>query len=301
MPAPIAVFAFNRPGHLAATLAALADDELAKVSEVTVFCDGERRGDDREPCQRVREVAHAAGGFGRLAVVEREANLGCAGSVISGTAEMFRGHERLIVIEDDVLVRRGALGYLNTALDRYAGSPAVFSVAAWSPPPSLLRVPLAYPYDAYFVRRFHCWGWASWRDRWTHNDWTVPGYDAYRRDASQRAAHAEGGADLPGMLDAQIEGRIDSWAIRAEYTRFRMGGLTLYPRSSFVRNIGFDGSGRHCGAHDRFGAASAVEAASVTLRLPPAAYVDPGIARGFRRVYSQGRIVGRLRRLLGRG
>jgi hypothetical protein len=49
------------------------------------------------------------------------------------------------------------------------------------------------------------------------------------------------------MLKAQQEGKVDSWAIRWYLTTFLMQGLTLYPGRSLVRNIGFDGSGTHCG------------------------------------------------------
>jgi len=298
MPAPVAVFAFNRPAHLARVLAALAGNDLAAATDVTIFCDGVRGPRDLEACGQVRDVAHAAEGFRRLEVVPREENLGCARSVILGTEQMFGLHKRLVVIEDDVVAGPHALRFLNAALEHYAESPNVFSIAAWAPPRRLLRLPPDYPFGSYFFRRFHCWGWASWRDRWVRNDWTVPGYETYRRCRSLRAAHAEGGADLPGMLDAQMESRIDSWAIRAEYTRFRSGGVTLYPRTSFVRNIGIDGTGTHCGSSDPFQGNDGLSEPTGRECFPSAAYVDPRIARAFRRVYNRGRVLNGLRRLL---
>ena len=42
MPAPIAIFAFNRPDHLRRTLEALAANELTAESHVTFFYDGPR-------------------------------------------------------------------------------------------------------------------------------------------------------------------------------------------------------------------------------------------------------------------
>lgn len=298
MSAPIAIFAFNRPDHLGATLEALAANSLAGESHLTIYCDAPRGPKDAEGCQRVVEVAQNAVGFSSVTVVQREANHGCAASVIRGTTEMFTRHERLIAIEDDIVTSPPTLAYLNQALERYEHVPAVFSISAWAPPQRMLRVPDRYRFNSYFIRRFHCWGWASWRDRWACNDWSVPGYADYRDDAAMRAAHAEGGLDLPGMLDAQMAGRIDSWAIRAEYTRFRLGGLTLYPRVPLVRNIGMDGTGRHCGTHDRYaddlrGAESILEGP-----FPDAAYVDRQLSAAFRSVYSGRRILDRMRRVL---
>jgi hypothetical protein len=298
MSAPIAVFAFNRPDHLGVTLEALAANRLAGESHLTIFCDAPRGAKDAEGCQRVVEIAHNAVGFASVTVVQREANHGCAASVIRGTTEMFARHERLIVIEDDIITSPLTVAYLNQALEEYQGVPAVFSISAWAPPQRMLRVPDRYRFNSYFVRRFHCWGWASWRDRWACNDWSVPGYAEYRNDAAMRAAHAEAGSDLPGMLDAQMEGRIDSWAIRAEYTRFRLGGLTLYPRVPLVRNIGMDGTGRHCGTHDRY-ADDLHGAESILERpFPDVAYVDRQLSAAFRSVYSGRRILDRIRRVL---
>ena len=299
--APIAVFAFNRPDHLGLTLEALAANRLAQESHLTIFCDAPRGPKDADGCRRVGDVARGAKGFASVTVVQRDSNHGCAASVISGTTEMFTRHERLIVIEDDIVTSPLTLMYLNQALETYERIPAVFSIAAWAPPQRLLRVPDRYRFNSYFIRRFHCWGWASWRDRWVCNDWSVPGYADYRVDSSMRAAHAEAGSDLPGMLDAQLAGRIDSWAIRAEYTRFRVGGLTLYPRVPLVRNIGIDGTGRHCGTHDRY-ADDLRGAESILERpFPDAAYVDRQLSAAFRDVYSNRQILHRIGRLVFRG
>lgn len=43
------------------------------------------------------------------------------------------------------------------------------------------------------------------------------------------------------------QGKINSWAIYWYATIFLNDGLFLHPRDSFVKNIGHDGSGVHCG------------------------------------------------------
>lgn len=49
------------------------------------------------------------------------------------------------------------------------------------------------------------------------------------------------------MLEDQVNGRIDSWAVRWHAATFLENKLTLYPGVSLVKNIGHDGSGVHCG------------------------------------------------------
>ena len=48
------------------------------------------------------------------------------------------------------------------------------------------------------------------------------------------------------MLQEQVSGKIDSWAVRFYVSMFLNDGLFLYPQYSFVDNIGLDGSGVHC-------------------------------------------------------
>ena len=47
------------------------------------------------------------------------------------------------------------------------------------------------------------------------------------------------------MLEHQIKGKNNSWAIRWYASAFLKNKLTLYPKISFVKNIGIDGSGTH--------------------------------------------------------
>ena len=47
------------------------------------------------------------------------------------------------------------------------------------------------------------------------------------------------------MLKRQMNGEIDSWAIRWYYTVFAHDGLVLFPPRTLVQYGGFDGSGTH--------------------------------------------------------
>jgi hypothetical protein len=51
--------------------------------------------------------------------------------------------------------------------------------------------------------------------------------------------------DYFSMLEAQLAGRVDSWAVRWQLSAFLNNSLTIYPRQSLIVNAGFDGSGTH--------------------------------------------------------
>ncbi|WP_302260276.1 hypothetical protein [Desulfovibrio piger] len=240
----IAIFTFNRPDLLQRTLTALEDNDLANKASVTFFCDGPRHEKDEPGTRAVHELAKKARGFASVEVVERPKNMGCAASIIDGLTEMFRLHERLIVIEDDIVTSPYTLRFLSGGLARYADHEKVFNIAAWTPPHIARKIPASYPYDVYAIPRFNCWGWASWRDRFQDIDWDVQDYQIFKNSPHLRKAFNAGGDDLSPMLDMQMEDKINSWAIRADYARFKKNMVGINPVRSYALNIGM-GSGTH--------------------------------------------------------
>lgn len=241
--APIAVFAFNRPEHLHRVLMALAQNDFAEQSKVTIFCDGPRTKEEKVKTDAVRAVAHSATGFFSVAVIERAQNMGCAASVMNGLRHMFSEHERLIVIEDDILCSKFTLKYLNSALSFYEEQNGIFSISAWAPPAKLIHLPEDFQ-DVYFVPRFHCWGWALWRDRFAAIDWEAMAYAEFKHSPLLRRLYSQQGNDLPAMLDLQMAGKLDTWDILIDFTRFWNGKVCVNPRFSYTTNIGIG-----CGSH----------------------------------------------------
>lgn len=241
----ITLFAFNRPNLLQQTLSALAANDLADTASLTIFCDGPRNEKDEPNIRSVRELAKKARGFAALEVVEHNQNMGCAASVIHGLTEMFRLHERLIVIEDDIVTSPYTLRFLSDGLAHYEDNEKVFNIAAWTPPHIIRHLPTGYPYDVYAIPRFNCsGGWASWRDRFQDIDWSVKDYQIFKNSPQLRKAFNAGGDDLSLMLDDQMQGKIDAWDIRADYARFKKNMLGINPVRSYALNIGM-GSGTH--------------------------------------------------------
>jgi hypothetical protein len=174
-------------------------------------------------------------------MVERERNLGLANSIVTGVTEVCEQHGRAIVVEDDLVVAPSFLRFMNEGLDRYENEPSVFQISGY-----MFPIAPAATHESLFLPLISCWGWATWRRAWRHFDRTAAGYAALQRDAGLRNRFNLGGAyDYFGMLQSQIEGKIDSWGVLWLLSVFMLNGLVLYPRHSLVQNAGVDGSGSH--------------------------------------------------------
>lgn len=246
MPAPVALFLYNRPTHTERALMSLLACPEAARSPLYLFCDGPKSAEQVDAVQATRAVAR------RLApphaiFVERDENKGLAGSIIDGVTRLCAEHGRVIVLEDDLRVAPRTLSYLNAALDRYETTTQVMHISAYMYP---VRAELP---PSFFLREATCWGWATWKHAW---DWFEPDPQVIlkhvRENRLEHAFNRESSMYFLPMLESQALGRSDSWAIRWYGTLFMAGGLALHPARSFVSNEGFDGSGVHGGVTTEF-------------------------------------------------
>lgn len=241
--APIALFAYKRPGHLRRTLEALRRDPLFDRSPVRIYCDGARSDADVEAVRETRQVAQTLA-TPLTTVVLRDENLGLRRSIVAGVDELTAAFGTVIVIEDDLTVGPQFLSYMNAALVHYQDQERIFQVSG-----HMFPVTLADGSGPVFLPFTTTWGWATWRRAWRHFDPQASGYQSLTNDrALRRRFDLNGSYPYFRMLRRQLEGQLDSWGILWYLSVFRCGGITVYPRQSLVANEGFDGSGTHCSA-----------------------------------------------------
>jgi hypothetical protein len=246
-PAPIALFVFRRPRHTRRTLEALTRNHLADRSHLIVFCDGPRNEKDETRVREVREEVKAITGFADVEVIERPRNLGLARSIREGVDAVLARWDRVIVLEDDLLTHPAFLTYMNGALQAYAEDPRIMSVSAYMPPRWRVNRPVDLREDVWLSVRNLSFGWATWASEWRSVDWEQAQKDDFVNRPDLQQGFARGGADLPGMLRDQLQGKLDSWAVPFSYAHYRSDRFSVLPVDSYVKPIGFDGSGVHCG------------------------------------------------------
>lgn len=262
MPAPIALFAYNRPEHLRHVLQSLAVNAEAAATELYVFSDGARDAASAPKVAEVRSIIAAAQGFLKIIQVLRESNLGLARSIIDGVGHVCEAHGEVIVVEDDLIVSPHFLCYMNAALRLYEHDERVVGIHGYVYP-----VATALP-ETFFLRGADCWGWATWQRGWKTFDADGAKLlaELERRDLA-KAFDLDGAYAYTGMLRDQISRRNDSWAIRWHASAFLADKLTLYPGRSLVENIGADGSGTNVKATCVF-AVSLADTAVTVERIP---------------------------------
>ena len=280
--APIVLFVYNRPWHTQQTVEALQKNELAAESDLFIFADGAKTEND-EKVNEVRKYIKTITGFKSITIFEKEKNCGLANSVIAGVAEIINKFGKVIVIEDDIVTSKYFLKFMNEALNFFENDERIFSVSAYTYPAKTMKIPKSYKHDIYLSYRHGSWGWGTWKERWSSVDWRVSDFNDFSQNVEFQKTFNRSGADMSGMLKAQIEGRIDSWAIRFDYSLFKQNKFNIRPVKSLVNNVGLDNSGTHTGADEKL----------ITILddnwQPKIETIEPNktILKNFRRVFDQ--------------
>lgn len=241
--APVVMFVYNRLDSVEQTIENLKRNKLANQTDLFIFSDAAKKEAQAESVKLVREYIHNIDGFSSIHIIEAEKNKGLAKSIIAGVTEIINERGKVIVVEDDLITAPQFLSFMNDALDFYESEKQIWAISGYQFP---FEIPEEYTKSVYTAYRSSSWGWATWKDRWQTIDWEIKDYGSYKYNPMKIAKFCRGGTDLDKMLRYQMQGKIDSWAIRWCYNQYKQNKLTIYPVRSLVNSIGTDGRGIHC-------------------------------------------------------
>lgn len=247
--APILLFTYNRLYETKQTVEALQKNYLAAESKLFIFSDGAKDFVGAQKVHEVRNYLRQINGFENIEIIESEENMGLANSILSGVNEIINRYGKVIVLEDDLVTSANFLDFMNQSLEYYENSPKVMSISGYTMNLSRLN---NYPKDFYLGYRASSWGWATWKCKWENIDWKISDYKKFRKDFRLQLKFFKIGSDLPGMLKNQMNGKIDSWAIRWCYHQFLNDLKTIYATQSKVKSIGNTKAATHTENETRF-------------------------------------------------
>ena len=240
--APIVLFVYNRPWHTRQTIEALQKNELAKESELFIYSDAPKDEKAKEKVKEVREYIKTIDGFKKVTIIEREENWGLAKSIIDGVTKIVNEYGKIIVLEDDLVTSPYFLRFMNDALEFYKDKEKVMHISGYVYPIDNTNLD-----DTFFIKPTSCWGWATWDRAWKSFKKDVDFYLETFDKKTIRDFNLNNSYDYFSQIVANKEEKINTWAIFWYASVYLKDGLSLHPKESFVKNIGHDGGGIHCG------------------------------------------------------
>lgn len=237
------MFTYCRSNHTQAVLQGLKSNHVLP-EKLFIFQDGMKSTTDINEWSKVNDIIKTAD-FCPTEVIVANSNKGLLKSILEGLDYVIRLFDAFIVIEDDCVPDRNFINYMVQSLTRFEKDKNVYTICGYTYPE--VSVP-PDEYDVYFHGRFTCWGWGTWKDRWAQYDLHPSVLHKGLEDPVISCRIATWARDLPRMSLERLQGKNEGWDVYWGAIIIQNKGLCVTPYESLIKNIGFDGTGVHCGA-----------------------------------------------------
>lgn len=240
------LFTYHRSYHTRQVISALKGSTILP-QKLFIFQDGLKQGDDAVQWEEVSGLVNNIDWCNKE-VITAEYNKGLAASIVEGIDYAFKDYDAVIVLEDDCVPTANFIDFMQQCFEKYRDKKNVYSVSGYSWPITLKKT----EYDVYGCGRISSWGWGTWKDRWNiyEKDYELASKMKKEKTASENLA--AWGMDLEDTLVGNVRGVCNSWAVFWALNVISKSGICINPYESFIRNIGMDGTGVHCGVTDKF-------------------------------------------------
>lgn len=247
--APISITTYNRLEHLKRTVESLKKNKLAEQSVLYIFSDAPKLGDE-EIIKRVRQYCDLIAGFKEVIVVKQKFN-DMHKNIRDSIEIPLNKHGKMIWMEDDNITSPSFLEFMNTALVYYENNDKVIAIGGHCPN---LKINMrANSKDIFFVKRFHPWGYATWKHKFLPLiNRNIPDEKFINIDNDLINSLCKYGNDLLSMVRLQSLGKIEAGDIKLCYWLNKIDKYVVIPTQTLVKNIGLDGSGVHCSREDKY-------------------------------------------------
>ena len=247
--APIVIHTYTRLGHLKKTINALLENDLAKSTDIFIASDGPRESRDEHKVFLVREYIKSIKGFKSVTAILREKNFGYHQNAVLAFKDVYEKYDRLISIEDDTIVGKGFLRFINDGLSIYRDDKNIFAICGYLDN----SVSMARSEDAVLLTGFAAWGFGIWRDRF----YEIPNHaELATKFLREWKLFFKLNINRPDLLLgvwAVANDRVVAGDLVSLLHIIRMNKKCLFPTQSLVRNIGNDGTGENCVADPSYG------------------------------------------------
>ena len=235
---PVLLLGFNRPEKLANLVTSLA---VSQPSHLIFVIDGPRseKLDDLELVKQTQACTELVTWNCEIETRFRPTNLGLRASVTEGVTWAIRKYGQVIVIEDDVVVGRDFMTYMDVMLDRFADDKAIGHINGYNVVPTAqLSRPTSNIRKSRYIESF---AWGTWERSWNlFDDSLTWGRNCSLNELRDVVGTLSGAARWKINFSDTKNDRISSWAYRWLASLWRHDMFAISPNVNLVNYRGND-------------------------------------------------------------
>ena len=230
----IIIFAYNRPSHLKRVLIALENNKVK--NDIYLIIDGPKNKFDKINQEDISlSLTRFSNKNKRIVkIIKRKKNLGLAKSITGGITYLSKKYQNLIILEDDTIAYKNFIRFVEKHLKLIKSIDNTQVICGYQFPnfeknPKTLKTLL--------LSNFVSWGWAIKSREWQ-------AYLKFKKKNKKKNIKA-----VPIFLRNYFEDKYtvkqkkNIWSLDFMYYNFIKGNKYIFPNTSLIKNIGFDGSG----------------------------------------------------------
>ena len=125
---------------------------------------------------------------------------------------------------------------MNLCLEKFKEEKKIWHINAWNYNIKNIKS----KEDVFYWRGMHCWGWATWLDKWKHYKKNPKKLLNTFTDKDIKRFNYEGNYNFWRQVINNYKSKLNSWAVFWYATIHKNKGLCVSPRESLTFNIGHD-------------------------------------------------------------
>lgn len=158
---------------------------------------------------------------------------GCRNGMSGAINWFFENEPDGIILEDDCVAAQSFFTFCEELLDKYKDDKRVWHISGND------HANLEKEESYYFAKIIHCWGWATWADRWKYYNVDLNKYDKKHLSHFSRLKSVQ--SFWANILKSMQSGKVDSWAYQWALVVASHKGYCINPYKNLVSNIGYVG------------------------------------------------------------
>lgn len=234
MNTPVLLLTFNRFDCLKKAFLSI---KKASPKKLYIASDGPRKGieDEKEKIDEIRQwLLQNVDWECEVKTRFLDENSGGCHRGVKGAIDWFFAQEKEgIILEDDCVANLSFFSFCEELLERYRENKQIWHISGDAPVECNIKE------SYYFSKIEHCWGWASWADRWEKFEDDLSKFPKKNLKKFDRNFNVQ--KYWRKIQNEILQNKIDSWAYRWTFSIVNNEGLCITPAFPLVSNIGEEG------------------------------------------------------------
>ncbi len=262
----ICILAHNRLAHLKKTLKSVIKYKNKK-DKIYIFLDVHSNKDLKKKILSSKNVQKYLANIrsNKILVLKTNNNIGPKKNWYRAYNYMFSIYKKVIILEDDIVIKKNFLTFMQYYLNRYEKNSKIMSITGYS---SYVELPRNYNYDCYLSNRSMSWSKATWKRVWIKFKKIKQDHGKIINNKKNIELLSSAGDDLVRTIKLDFLGFVNSFQVWWIWNIVKNNGLCINPLEDLVENIGFDGSGFHINKREKFFSSKKKPKGLIKMKIP---------------------------------